>query len=140
MHVDILKMPHHGSDRNLDPIFFQRISADHYVFSGNGEHGNPERGTLQMLLDESGGREFTIHLTYPIEEIDVEREKDWKKEQQKEKNRKKKSPDVTVRENWSPQKHSLKAFFTDHKDFSKKVSIVEKGKPHVINLLEKVGF
>jgi len=65
MHVDILKMPHHGSDRNLDPIFFQRVSADHYVFSGNGEHGNPERETLQMLLNESGGEEFTIHLTYP---------------------------------------------------------------------------
>ena len=65
MHVDILKMPHHGSDRNIDPIFFQRISADHYVFSGNGEHGNPERETLQMLLDESGDDEFTIHLTYP---------------------------------------------------------------------------
>jgi hypothetical protein len=140
MHVDILKMPHHGSDRNLDPIFFRRISADHYVFSGNGEHGNPERGTLQMLLDESGGREFTIHLTYPIDEIDVKREKDWKKEQQKEKSRKKKNPETDVRENWSPKKHSLKAFFADHKDFAKKVSIVEEAKPHVINLLEEVGF
>jgi hypothetical protein len=140
MHMDILKMPHHGSDRNLDPIFFQRISADHYVFSGNGEHGNPERETLQMLLDESGDKEFTIHLTYPIDEIDVEREKDWKKEQQKEKTRKKKNSKVTVRENWSPKKHSLKTFFTNHKDFAKKVSIVEEGEPHVINLLEKVGF
>ncbi len=140
MHVDILKMPHHGSDRNLDPIFFRRITADHYVFSGDGEHGNPERETLQMLLDESGGEEFTIHLTYPIQEIDVEREKDWNKEQQKEKARKQKNPEVRVRENWSPKKHSLTTFFTDHKDFAKKVSIVEEGKPHVINLLEKVGF
>jgi hypothetical protein len=140
LHVDILKMPHHGSDRNIEPIFFRRITADHYVFSGNGEHGNPERETLQMLLDESGGEEFTIHLTYPIQEIDVEREKDWNKEQQKEKARKQKNPEVRVRENWSPKKHSLTTFFTDHKDFAKKVSIVEEGKPHVINLLEKVGF
>ncbi|MBP1725954.1 MAG: hypothetical protein H6Q51_1252 [Deltaproteobacteria bacterium] len=140
MHVDILKMPHHGSDRNLDPIFFQRVSADHYVFSGNGEHGNPERETLQMLLNESGGEEFTIHLTYPIHEIDVEREKNWNKEQQKEKTRKKKDPEVRVRENWSPKEHSLTSFFVAHKDFAKKVSIVEDDKPHVINLLEEVGF
>jgi hypothetical protein len=140
MHLDILKMPHHGSDRNMDPSFFRRITADHYVFSGNGEHGNPERETLQMLLDESGGAEFTIHLTYPINDIDVEREKDWNKEKQKEKTRKKTNPDVEVREDWSPKKHSLTAFFTDHNDFAKKVSVVEEGKPHVINLLDKIGF
>jgi hypothetical protein len=140
LHVDILKMPHHGSDRNIEPIFFRRITADHYVFSGNGEHGNPERETLQMLLDESGGEEFTIHLTYPIQEIDVEREKDWKKEQQKEKARKKKNPEVRARENWSSKKHSLTSFFEAHKEFARKVSIVADGEPHVINLLEEVGF
>jgi hypothetical protein len=140
MHVDILKVPHHGSDRNMEPIFFRRITADHYVFSGNGEHGNPERATLQMLLDERGGKEFTIHLTYPIEEIDAEREKDWKKEQQKEKIRKKKTPGATVRENWSPKKHSLTTFLTDHTDFARKVRIVAEGEPHVINLLEGIGF
>lgn len=140
MHVDILKMPHHGSDRNIDPIFFRRITADHYVFSGNGEHGNPERETLQMLLDESGDAEFTIHLTYPIEEIDVERKKDWDKEQGKEKTRKKKNKNVKVREDWSPEKHSLTAFFAAHQDFARKVSIVEEGNPHVIDLLAKVGF
>ena len=140
MHVDILKMPHHGSDRNIDPIFFQRITADHYVFSGDGEHGNPERETLQMLLDESGDADFTIHLTYPIDELDIEREMDWKKEQQKEKTRKKKNKKVTVREDWSPKKHGLTAFFAAHPDFKKKVSTVEDNKPHVINLLDEVGF
>jgi hypothetical protein len=139
-HVDILKMPHHGSDRNIDPIFFKRITADHYVFSGNGEHGNPERETLQMLLDESGDGEFLLHLTYPIEEIDVEREKDWNREQQKEKARRRKDPGVEVRENWSPLKHSLSSFFAAHKEFANKVRIVEKGGSHVINLLEEVGF
>jgi len=43
MEVDILKVPHHGSSNNLDTDFFERIVADHYVFSGDGEHGNPER-------------------------------------------------------------------------------------------------
>jgi hypothetical protein len=140
MHVNVLKMPHHGSDRNMDPIFFRRITADHYVFSGNGEHGNPERETLQMLLDESGDTDFTIHLTYPIDEIDVERKKDWNKEQQKEKTKKKNNPKTKVRENWSPKKHSLTAFFASHKDFAKKVSIVEKADLHVINLIDDIGF
>lgn len=136
MHVDIFKMPHHGSDRNIDPILFRRITADHYIFSGNGEHGNPERATLQMLLDERGDEDFTIHLTYPIDEIDVEREKDWNKQQQNEIAKKKKE----VREDWSPKKHGLKAFFSKNKAFAKKVSIAEEGKPHVIDLLDKVGF
>jgi glyoxylase-like metal-dependent hydrolase (beta-lactamase superfamily II) len=140
LHIDVLKMPHHGSDRNMDRIFFQRITADHYVFSGNGEYGNPERETLQMLLDKRGDAEFTIHLTYPIQEIDVEREKNWNKEQQKEKSRKKNNPSLDVRENWSPKKHSLTAFFAAHQDFARKVSIVEEDVPHVINLLDAVGF
>ena len=53
-HVDLLKVPHHGSDNNMETIFFERVPADHYVFSGDGEHGNPERATLQMLLDARG--------------------------------------------------------------------------------------
>jgi len=122
IHIDVLKAPHHGSDRNIDPIFFRRITADHYVFSGNGEHGNPERETLQMLLDERGDEDFTIHLTYPIEEIDVERKKEAKK---------KGKP-------WSPKKQSLKAFFADNKKFAKKVVIVDETKPHLINLLDEI--
>jgi len=140
MHVNILKMPHHGSDRNIDRVFFQRVTADHYVFSGNGEHGNPERETLQMLLDESGDNGFTIHLTYPIDEIDIEREKDWKKEQQKEKTKKKDKPTTKVRENWSPKKHSLTSFFAENKDFAERVSIVQADTPHVIDLIDKIGF
>ncbi len=50
IHVDVLKGPHHGSNRNVEQIFFDRITADHYVFSGNGEHGNPERETLRDVV------------------------------------------------------------------------------------------
>ncbi|HEX6651085.1 MAG TPA: hypothetical protein VF075_16145, partial [Pyrinomonadaceae bacterium] len=123
-HVDVLKAPHHGSDRNVEPIFFRRITADHYVFSGNGEHGNPERETLKMLLDERGDEDYTIHLTYPIDEIDVERKKEWEK--------KHKTP------KWSPQKQGLVAFFDANKDFANKVQIVGKDEPHLINLLDKL--
>ncbi len=140
MHVDILKMPHHGSDRNLDPIFFRRITADHYVFSGNGEHGNPERSTLQMLLDECGDKKFTIHLTYPVQEIDTGRKEDWEKEQQKEKKRKEKKSSTQVRMNWSNKKHSLASFLEEHADFAKKISIINEDESRVIDLFDEVGF
>lgn len=141
MHVDVLKVPHHGSANNLETSFFQRITADHYVFSGNGEHGNPERESLQMLLDARGEEgKFTLHLTYPIQEIDVEREKEWNKEQGREKARKLKRPTAKLRPNWSPAEHSLAAFFDAHQRFADRVSIVANDKPHLIDLLDPVPF
>jgi beta-lactamase superfamily II metal-dependent hydrolase len=61
--VDILKLPHHGSDRNIAPEFFERVTADHYVISANGKYGNPEIATLQMLSQARGQDHYTIHLT-----------------------------------------------------------------------------
>jgi hypothetical protein len=74
-HVDLLKMPHHGSDRNIETDFFRAVSADHYVFSGDGSYGNPEVATFQMLFAarEEDDRPFTIHLTYPPEQYRANR-------------------------------------------------------------------
>lgn len=122
IHVDILKCPHHGSIRNVEDIFFRRITADHYVFSGNGEHGNPDRETLELLLAERGDEDYTVHLTYPIDEIDVERKNEAKKKGK----------------SWSPKKQSLAAFLDANKRFAKKVQIVDEKKPHLINLLDEM--
>src|SRR5262249_15206934 len=137
--VDILKVPHHGSANNLDVDFFKRIIADHYVFSGDGEHGNPERESMEMLFESRGSEAFTIHLTYPLDEIDVRRKADWQKEQAKEKKRKAKK----VRPNWSPEINGLVAFFGNRKQKLAKarqeIAIVGDG-PHVIDLLDPLGF
>ena len=122
IHVDIFKCPHHGSKRNNDPISFRRITADHYVFSGNGQHGNPARETLEMLWAERGDEKYTVHLTYPVDEIDVNRKLEEKK---------KGKP-------WSPKKQGLVAFFAENPKFAKKVVIVDENKPHLINLLDKL--
>jgi len=61
--VDLLKLPHHGSDRNVRLDFFQQVTADHYVCSGNGKFGNPELNTLAMLLEARGLEAYTLHLT-----------------------------------------------------------------------------
>jgi len=63
IHVDLLKLPHHGSDRNVATEFFRSITADHYVVSADGRFGNPEISTLQMISEARGNDKFTIHLT-----------------------------------------------------------------------------
>jgi hypothetical protein len=63
LHVDLLKLPHHGSDRNVSTRFFEAITADHYVISANGENSNPDIATLVMLSEARGQDKFTIHLT-----------------------------------------------------------------------------
>ena len=63
-HLDILKLPHHGSIRNLDPRFFEHVTADHYVISANGRDGNPETETLDVIAaSREGDDDFEIHLT-----------------------------------------------------------------------------
>jgi beta-lactamase superfamily II metal-dependent hydrolase len=40
-HVDVFKLPHHGSARNIAPELFERITADTYVICANGKYDNP---------------------------------------------------------------------------------------------------
>ncbi len=69
VHFDILKLPHHGSDRNVSPEFFQRVTADHYVVCGNGGHGNPEPAMLEMLFTARPELDYQIHMTYGPDEL-----------------------------------------------------------------------
>jgi beta-lactamase superfamily II metal-dependent hydrolase len=68
--VDVLKLPHHGSDRNTSGDFFKTVKADHYVVSGDGKYHNPEPKTFERIsksrVDADGHPEddFTLHLTY----------------------------------------------------------------------------
>ncbi|HSQ04473.1 MAG TPA: hypothetical protein VLN59_10580, partial [Burkholderiales bacterium] len=136
IHVDVLKIPHHGSANNLDNDFFERITADHYVFSGDGDYGNPEREAMEMLFKARGTAPFQIHLTYPVSEIDAARQADWKQQQAKEKQAGKKP-----RANWNAAKQDLAAFFGKTKlAEGQKIRIVEENQPHVIDMLEPLGF
>jgi hypothetical protein len=66
LQVDVLKLPHHGSSRNVAPEFFAQVRARHYVISGNGRDGNPEDETLAMLAQARAGdsEPWTLWLTY----------------------------------------------------------------------------
>jgi beta-lactamase superfamily II metal-dependent hydrolase len=62
IHVTLLKAQHHGSDHNFNEDFCNRVSADHYVFCGNGFRDNPELDVIQLIFDRRmanrDGRKF----------------------------------------------------------------------------------
>ena len=63
IHVDLFKIPHHGSNRNSALKLFQKITADHYVISANGEHENPDPEVFEWITKARGTSQYTIHLT-----------------------------------------------------------------------------
>jgi beta-lactamase superfamily II metal-dependent hydrolase len=131
--IDILKVPHHGSDNNVKPEFFEKIIADTYVLSGDGKHGNPERNTIQWIVDARGkDTVFDLVLTYDIASIDERRKADFETKQK----RKKKTPPL----NWSHDEQSLQAFFewTDGEGYT---FTRQTGAPVMIDLGdETVGY
>ena len=48
-HATVFKIPHHGALANVTEELVARVTADHYVFCGNGAHDNPEIKVLQEL-------------------------------------------------------------------------------------------
>lgn len=62
MHIDILKVPHHGSDRNINREFFENITADTYVISANGKYNNPDYATLTWIVDAAHDQNRKIKL------------------------------------------------------------------------------
>jgi hypothetical protein len=51
LHVDVLKVQHHGSEFNMTPDFAKNITADDYIFCGNGGDENPDLETLRVVFD-----------------------------------------------------------------------------------------
>jgi hypothetical protein len=62
LHVDVLKVPHHGSARNVSRAFFQAVTADTYVISADGRYGNPDFETLQWIVESARMRSRPITL------------------------------------------------------------------------------
>jgi ribonuclease BN (tRNA processing enzyme) len=72
LHVDILKVPHHGSERNSSEKFFDTVTADIYIISANGRDNNPSLSTLKWII-ESGkrnGKKVTIVATNKTENVE----------------------------------------------------------------------
>jgi hypothetical protein len=50
IHVDILKLPHHGSIRNMEKSFLENVTAEHYVISADGSNDNPDKPLLDLFV------------------------------------------------------------------------------------------
>ena len=49
IHVNLLKVQHHGAKANVDDTFVRSVTADHYLFCGNGAHTNPELEVVEAF-------------------------------------------------------------------------------------------
>lgn len=51
LHVDVLKIQHHGSEHNHNEKMAEKITARHYVFCGNGKHDNPDPRVVKLVCE-----------------------------------------------------------------------------------------
>ena len=65
LHVDVFKVAHHGSNRNVTKTFFKKVTADTYVVSANGHPDNPDLSTLIWIVEaaKQASRQIEIIAT-----------------------------------------------------------------------------
>jgi hypothetical protein len=61
-HVNVMKVPHHGSERNASREFFNIVTADAYVISANGRDDNPSLATLQWIIESKRKKNKIIKI------------------------------------------------------------------------------
>jgi len=61
-HVDVFKVPHHGSDRNTDAAFFDDVTADTYIISADGRYDNPDADVLYWIVEAAKKRNQKIKI------------------------------------------------------------------------------
>jgi beta-lactamase superfamily II metal-dependent hydrolase len=72
LHVDILKLPHHGSRHNISREVLQAITADRYIVSASGRYSHPSRQTLEWIAEvaREQGRQVEIAVTRRTKSVD----------------------------------------------------------------------
>ncbi len=60
--MDVLKLPHHGSDRNVDQGFFRALTAKTYVVSADGTYDNPDLDTLGWIAQAAKDRGTAVTI------------------------------------------------------------------------------
>ncbi len=55
---DVLKVAHHGSERNATPEFFKAVPAKTYVISADGSFDNPDAPVIRWIAEARGAAPF----------------------------------------------------------------------------------
>lgn len=63
LHVDVFKVPHHGSEHNSDQTLYKQITADQYVIPSDGSNNNPDVRVVDDILRSRVGRRSRQTLT-----------------------------------------------------------------------------
>lgn len=73
IHVDIMKVPHHGSERNSSEQFFETVTANTYIISANGRDDNPSLQTLEWIIGsrQDKSKKISIVATNRTSNIDA---------------------------------------------------------------------
>ncbi|MBR0911492.1 ComEC/Rec2 family competence protein [Bradyrhizobium japonicum] len=67
IHVNLLKLMHHGSRNNVDAAFFSTVTADVYVVSGDDvKFPNPHEQAMKWLAHARGDDDYKIYCTYDL--------------------------------------------------------------------------
>jgi hypothetical protein len=65
-HFDLMKVQHHGSSHSATQDYFERVTADRYVISGNGKHDIPHEDALGWLSAARHGKPYECYMTNRI--------------------------------------------------------------------------
>lgn len=70
--VSVLKLPHHGSARNVDRTFLRAVPAHVYVISADGRYGNPDHEALRLVVETAAeeGRRVRLVATNRTASLD----------------------------------------------------------------------
>ncbi len=62
IHVEVLKVQHHGAIANIHKNFCKAVTADNYVFCGNGSDENPEPEVIKLIVNsrKSDSKKFKL--------------------------------------------------------------------------------
>ncbi len=64
LHVDVLKLPHHGSHNNISKEFLQAVTADRYVVSASGRYSHPSRETLEWIAEVAREQARPVEIVF----------------------------------------------------------------------------
>jgi len=70
LHIDAIKVSHHGSKHNINAEFIKRVVCNKYFISTNGKkHHHPDLETLAVISKYSSKPNTNIYINYQIESI-----------------------------------------------------------------------
>jgi hypothetical protein len=62
-HVNLMAITQENPDIDLSAVFFRSVTADSYLFTGNGQDRNPNARTLREIGAARGNDDFNVYFT-----------------------------------------------------------------------------